>query len=160
MPLSGGRLAAHTGRVHTNRPDRGHAARAHTADALIEAWAPTAAGCYEEAADAFVELFAETTDQSRTVVAGAAEPFAVGPGRAEELLVLLLEEILYRAEAGGRVPVATDVEVQGNRLVGRFTTVPVAAVQIVGAIPKGVSYSDLAFEPAATGWQCRATIDV
>jgi SHS2 domain-containing protein len=136
--------------------DRGHAVRSHTADAAIEAWGPTAAACYEEAVAAFVDIFAETAASP----AGSAEAFDVGPGQPGELLVLLLEEVLFDADARGHVPILTEVEVRDDRLVGRFTTVSIEELDIIGAIPKGVSYSDLEFGPTETGWHCRATVDV
>jgi SHS2 domain-containing protein len=136
--------------------DRGHAVRAHTADAVIEAWGPTAAACYEEAAAAFVDIFADTD----TSPEGSTEAFEVGPGRPEDLLVLLLEEVLFDADARGHVPTLTEVAVHGDRLVGNFTTVPIEEVDITGSIPKGVSYGDLEFGITEARWQCRATIDV
>ncbi|HTN78905.1 MAG TPA: archease [Acidimicrobiales bacterium] len=136
--------------------DRGHAIRPHTADAVIEAWGPTAAACYEEAVAAFVDIFAET-DASPP---GSAEAFDVGPGRPGELLVLLLEEVLFDAEARGHVPTVTEVEVRDDRLVGRFSTVSIEELDITGAIPKGVSYSDLEFGATESGWHCRAMVDV
>lgn len=136
--------------------DRGHAVRAHTADTVIEAWGPTAAACYEEAAAAFVDVFADVD----ACPAGSAEAFDVGPGRPDDLLVLLLEEMLFDADARGHVPTTTEVEVRGDRLVGTFTTVPIEEVDVTGAIPKGVSYSDLEFGAIEGGWHCRATIDV
>jgi SHS2 domain-containing protein len=139
----------------TERADRGHRVRAHTADAVIEAWGPTAAACYEEAAAAFVEMFAVTD-----AVEGTEEPFDIGPGRPEDLLVLLLEEVLFDADARGHVPIGTEVEVRGDHLVGRFTTVPIEELDIVGSVPKGISYSELELGPAEPGWHCRATIDV
>lgn len=136
--------------------DRGHAVRSHTADTVIEAWGPTAAACYEEAVDAFVDIFADTDASA----AGSAEAFEVGPGRPDDLLVLLLEEVLFDADARGHVPTHTAVEVRGDRLAGRFTTLSIEELDITGAIPKGVSYSDLEFGPTETGWHCRATVDV
>lgn len=136
--------------------DRGHAVRAHTADAVIEAWGPTAAACYEEAATAFVDIFADTD----ACPAGSAEAFDVGPGRPEDLLVLLLEEVLFDADARGHVPTVTELEVRGDHLVGTFTSVQIEEVDITGAIPKGVSYSNLEFACTESGWQCRATVDV
>lgn len=136
--------------------DRGHAVRAHTADAVIEAWGPTAAACYEEAAAAFVDIFADTDATPE----GSVEAFEVGPGQPEDLLVLLLEEVLFDADARGHVPTLTEVDVRGDRLLGRFTTVSIEELDITGAIPKGVSYSDLEFGPTESGWHCRATVDV
>lgn len=68
--------------------------------------------------------------------------------------------MLFTAEARGHVPVATEVNVCGNRLAGRFVTVPIEALEITGAIPKGVSYSELEFGPTGEGWHCRAIVDV
>lgn len=141
--------------VVIERTDRGHGVQAHTADVVIEAWGPTAAACYEEAAAAFVDVFAAVD-----AVEGSAEPFDVGPGRPEELLVLLLEELLFGADARGRVPVATEVEVRGDHLIGRITAVPIEEVAIVGSIPKGVSYSELEFGHRDGGWVCRTVVDV
>ena len=135
---------------------RGHAGRAHTADAVIEAWGPTAAACYEEATAAFVDVFADVG----TCSVGSARPFDVGPGRPQDLLVLLLEEVLLEADARGLVPATTEVEVRGDHLVGTFTSVPAEQVPTTGAVPKGVSYSGLEFGPARSGWLCRATVDV
>jgi len=156
MALPDGVPPVHTALLMETSADRGHAVRAHTADVVIEAWGPTAAACYEEAAAAFVDIFADT-DASP---AGAAEAFEVGPGQPEDLLVLLLEEVLFDADARGHVPTVTQVEVRGDRLLGTFTTVPIEELDITGAIPKGVSYSDLEFRPTGSAWHCRATVDV
>lgn len=136
--------------------ERGHAVRPHTADAVIEAWAPTAAACYEEAVAAFVDIFADTRGSPR----GTPEAFDVGPGRADDLLVLLLEEVIVDAEARGHVPTVARVEVCGDRLAGTFTSVSVEEVDVTGPIPKGVSYHDLEFERTDGGWRCHATVDV
>ena len=156
MALPEGTLSGPRSSVMETSADRGHAVRPHTADAVIEAWGPTAAACYEEAVAAFVDIFADTGDSP----AGSAEGFDVGPGRPAGLLVLLLEEVLFDADARGHIPTVTEVEVRGDHLVGRFTTVSIEEVDITGAIPKGVSYSDLGFGLTEAGWHCRATVDV
>jgi len=135
---------------------RGHAARPHTADVIIEAWAPTAPECYEEAVSALVEVFADTAG----VGEGGDLSFDVGPGDPEELLVLLLEELLTNVEARALVPVSARVDVVGDRLVGAFAAVPADHVELIGPVPKGVSYNDLLFEQHDRGWCCRATVDV
>jgi len=135
---------------------RGHAVRPHTADVVIEAWGPTAATCYEEAAAAFVDIFADTT---RCATCEAAA-FDVGPGRAEDLLVLLLEEVLLDAETRGHVATVTRVELRGDHLVGTFMFVPVEELDIIGSVPKGVAYHDLEFRRIDGAWRCRATVDV
>lgn len=136
--------------------DRGHAVQPHTADAVIEAWGPTAAACYEEAVAAFVDVFADTGGAPE----GLSEAFEVGPGGPDDLLVLLLEEVLFDAEARGHVPIVTTVDVHRNHLVGTFATVPIEELDIIGSVPTGVSYSELEFGRAEVGWRCRATVDV
>jgi len=123
----------------------------------IEAWGPDASACYEEAIDAFVELFAATSGAP----VGKPARREVGPGTPEELLVLLLDEVLRVVEVDGLVPVATHVQQpERDRLTVMFTTVPAAAVTVIGPIPKGVSYYHLFFGATKGGWRCRATIDV
>lgn len=135
---------------------RGHVARPHTADVIIEAWAPTAPACYEEAVSAFVEVFADTAGAG----GGDHLSFDVGPGGPEDLLVLLLEELLTNVEARALVPVSARIDVVGDRLVGAFTAVPADQVESAGPVPKGVSYNGLQFERHGRGWRCRATVDV
>ena len=135
---------------------RGHAIGPHTADVVIEAWGPTAAACYEEAAAAFVDIFVN----SGHAAGGDSRAFDVGPGRPEDLLVLLLEELLFDVETRGQVAVATRVEPRGDHLCGTFTFLPVEQLEVIGPLPKGVSYHDLEFGDADRTWRCRATVDV
>ena len=138
-------------------PDRGHRVAPHTADAIIEAWGPTAGACLEEAVAAFVGIFA----CARSGDAGEQRDFRVGPGSPEELVVLLLEEVLVDVEVHGAVAIAAHVDVEGDgRLAGTLTTVPVDAVEVVGPLPKGVSYHRLTFGRDDGMWRCRATVDV
>jgi SHS2 domain-containing protein len=134
----------------------GHVVLPHTADVRIEAWGVTAGHCYEEAVAALVDVFADTsraTDR-RTV------PFRVGPADPDVLLVLLLEEVLLHLDVRGLVPVDARVEVRGDELEGTLDVVDVDTVEVVGAIPKGISYADLRFGEEDGRWQCQATIDV
>lgn len=135
---------------------RGHASRPHTADVVIEAWGPTAAACYEEAVAGFVGLFVDTSHHATTETA----QFDLGPAHPEDLLVLLLEEVILIAETRGYVATATHVEVHGDRLVGTFTLARPRPGDLLGSIPKGVSYNDLEFGAAGGGWRCRAIVDV
>jgi SHS2 domain-containing protein len=140
----------------TRAGSRGHALRPHTADVVIEAWAPTASACYEEAVAAFLDAFVDTSGSTATT----STSFDIGPGRPEVLLVMLLEEVLVLVEVDELVPSASSVEARGERLLGTFSVVPAAAAEVTGSIPKGVSYQGLVFSPAAGGWRCRATVDV
>jgi len=141
----------------TGAPARGHASRPHTADVSIEAWAPTAEECYEEAVAAFVDIFADVTDAS----AGMPRRFHVGPGSPELLLILLLDEVLLGVDVEGLVPRAVHVERPGrDGLDGVFALVPVDEVKVVGSVAKGVSHEGLLFDARDGGWRCQATVDV
>lgn len=90
----------------------GHAAVPHTADMQVEAWSPTAERCIGEAVRAMVEGFADTS--GATVVGDRA--YAVTAESEEDLLVSVLEEIVYRMDADGEIPL--DVEVGSIRPAG------------------------------------------
>jgi SHS2 domain-containing protein len=135
---------------------RGHAVRPHTADAMIEAWAPTAAACYEEALAAFLELFVDTSATQPEEVAS----IDVGPSDPADLLVLLLEEVLTVVETRGVVPVDAEIVVDRDMLRGTLRVVPAVSVEQRGPVPKGVSYSELRFRFEHGQWRCRAIIDV
>lgn len=146
-----------TGAPAAAKPAKGHASLPHTADVRIEAWAPTAEECYEEAVAAFVDIFADVTGAST----GQPRPFHVGPGSPELLLILLLDEVLLAVDVEGLVPRAVHVERPGSDgLEGVFTLVPVDEVNVVGAVAKGVSYQGLLFGAQDGRWRCQATVDV
>lgn len=90
----------------------GHGAVPHTADMRVEAWSPTAEGCIAEAVRAVVEGFADTT--GATVVGERA--YVVTAESDVDLLVSVLEEVVYRMDADGEIPL--DVEVGSIRSAG------------------------------------------
>jgi SHS2 domain-containing protein len=138
--------------------DRGHRLLPHTADLIVEAWGPSRVACMEEAVAALVESFADTSG------ADTADPVALSIERAgaDDLLVALLEEVLYLVEVLGVVPSAAAItERDDGGLGGFFDVVPVAEAEAVGAAPKAVARSDLEFGADAGGrWSCRVTVDV
>jgi SHS2 domain-containing protein len=78
-----------------------------------------------------------------------------------ELLVALLEEVIFLVEVGGSVPVTADLAIdEAGHLVGRFGTVPSSAIDATGALPKGVSRSGLVVERLDDGWRAHAVVDV
>ena len=83
----------------------GHRTVPHTADLRIEAWAPTREECLAEAVRGLVDSFA--------VVAGRA-PRARARRHLtarldEDLLVSVIDEVIYRLDADGRIPVSVTV---------------------------------------------------
>lgn len=139
----------------------GHRAVPHTADMRVEAWSPTAEGCIGEAVRAVVEGFADT---SRAAVAGE-RAYAVTAQSDEDLLVSVLEEVVYRMDADGEIPL--DVEVGAIRSAGagralsvRFRMADAGTAVPIGAVPKAVSLHDLRLRGSPGGWTCRVTLDV
>lgn len=143
--------------AHAAQPAKGHATLPHTADVCIEAWAPTAEECYEEAVAAFVDIFADVTRAS----AGQPRPFHVGPGSPEILLLLLLDEVILAVDVEGLLPRAVHVEPPGRGVLdGVFTLVPLNEVNVVGSVAKGISHEALFFGMQDGRWRCQATVDV
>jgi SHS2 domain-containing protein len=134
---------------------------AHTADLRVEAWAPTAEGCIAQALRAVVDGFADTT--AATPV-GERE-YTVTAASAGDLLVAVLEEVVYRLDADGEVPLDAQVGVIRDTgyalaLTVRFTMADAATAELVGAVPKAVSLHDLRLTAGPAGWSCGVTIDV
>lgn len=83
----------------------GHRTVPHTADLRIEAWAVTREECLAEAVRGLVGSFAAAADRqpyrrdSRVMAARSDE----------DLLVALVDEVIYRLDADGEVPVSVAV---------------------------------------------------
>jgi protein archease len=130
----------------------------HTADLRVEAWGPTREACLAEAVRGLVDSFA---------VVSAARPRHTAERRLiarsdEDLLVAVIEEVIYRLDADGEIPVTAAVrQAPGG---GVFLTLPLADVteaEITGAAPKAASLHDLRCAADAAGrWSCGITIDV
>ena len=137
--------------------ESGHRAMPHTADTRVQAWGPTREGCLAEAVRGMVECFAEASRVRSTAV----ERVRLAPGSDEDLLVALLDEVVFRLEVAGRVPVDGEVEAAADGgLEVRLTVADLADVDIIGAVPKGVSWQELHIGPDAYGWSCTAIVDV
>ena len=136
--------------------ERGHRPLAHTADQIVEAWGPTREACLEEAALGLVETFAQPhgvgwCDHTEVVLTGSDE----------DLLVGLLEEIIYRLDTDRGVPVRVRVRPRGDRVRVDLWLTERGRLAELGVAPKGVAYSQLQIGPDAAGlWRCRVTIDV
>ena len=134
----------------------GHRSLPHTADAQVEAWAPTREACIAEAVLGSIALFLDT----RESVPRGTHAFHVEEEQDEDLLVAVLDEIVYLLDTAGEVPLDATVKARGKRMDVLFRTAPARALPRVGAVPKGVSLHDLRFGPAEAGWSCRVTWDV
>jgi SHS2 domain-containing protein len=134
----------------------GHRAVPHTADTRIEAWGPTRERCLAEAMLGLVECFADVTGARPTGV----RQMRIAQGADADLLADMLDEVIFRLDVHGEVPMDIEVEADDEGVDARLVVTDVAAVQITGAIPKAVSLSELRLSRGACGWSCAATVDV
>jgi len=140
-------------------PVRGHRTLPHTADVIVEAWGPDRAACLEELVLGTVATFAAVPPEGGST--RTSRPVIVDAPLDEELVVQLLDEVLYLVEVRGVVPVGVDLDdAEDGSVAGFLEVVPVAHVEQVGALPKGCSRSGLVAGPDPAGWRCRVVVDV
>ncbi|WP_341715744.1 archease [Micromonospora sp. FIMYZ51] len=136
---------------------RGHRWVPHTADVRIEAWAPDRSGCLAEAVCALVESFTDPAGARPR----AEREFHAPPGTDEDLLVSLLDEVIFRLETTDELPLRTEVADDGaGGLLVRWHTTGTAEVELTGAVPKAVALHELRFGRDDRGWSCAVTLDV
>ncbi|HLG67752.1 MAG TPA: archease [Acidimicrobiales bacterium] len=138
------------------RRDAGHRSAPHTADRVIEAWGEDRPSCLTEAVRALVEGFAEVPSGAH----GRRVPIELRAPNDPELLLALLQEVIYVVDALGEVPVACRLADRGDAVCGDLEVVPAAEATLVGPVPKGVSRSGLAMARHRARWRCRAVVDV
>jgi len=134
----------------------GHRAVPHTADVRVEAWGPTRELCIAEAVLGTVETFLDTS---------SAHPDStyrchVSATSDEDLLVAVLDEVIYLLDAAGVVPLDVELEPVDGDLEARFATIDAASLPLVGAVPKGVSLHELHLASGLAGWSGSVTLDV
>jgi SHS2 domain-containing protein len=134
----------------------GHRALPHTADMRIEAWGASRERCLVEATRGMVECFADVTTARPTAV----EHFRLAKVSDDDLLTVLLDEVIFRLEVPGMVAVDVEAETVDGCLDVRLALADLADVEIIGAVPKGVSWHELRIGPDPYGWSCAVTVDV
>lgn len=134
----------------------GHRAVPHTADLRIEAWGPTREQCLGEAVLGMVESFADCAGVQATAVRNVQ----LDEGSDDDLLAALLEEVVFRLDAHGEVPVDVEAEAFEGGLDVRLAVTDVNSVTVTGAPPKAVSWNELHLGRGPYGWRCAMTVDV
>ncbi len=137
-------------------PARGHRLVPHTADVRIEAWAPDRAGCLTEAVAAMVESFADLAGARLH----AEREFRPPPAADEDLLVAVLDEVIYRMETADELPLVTEITDDAGGLRVRWGVTGTGEVELTGAVPKAVSLHELRFGGDDRGWCGAVTLDV
>lgn len=78
-----------------------------------------------------------------------------------DLLVNILEEVIFRMETRGELPLRTEVRDDGaDGLHVRWQTTDADTVELTGAVPKAISLHELRFGPDGPRWSCTLTVDV
>lgn len=132
----------------------------HTADLRIEAWAPSREACLAEAVRALVGTVVDT---SGAEPAGHWEQ-VLAAGRDDDLLAAVLDEVIFRMDTTGQVPLTVAVTPAGAgagagvRLA--CTVADAARLPQVGAAPKAVALNGLRLAPGPRGWECAVTVDL
>lgn len=145
-----------TGRALPDRP-RGHELVPHTADLTVHAWAPTVEECLAEAVSGLAESFADRAGGPD----GSTVPVACPPAADSELLVQVLEEMIFLVDARDVVPYRARLQrAPDGGLTGYFTVVDRRAVRPVGPAPKAVTRHGLFVGRQGGTWRCTVTIDV
>jgi SHS2 domain-containing protein len=141
----------------SERAGAGHRLAARTADRTIEAWGPDRVSCLSEAVLALVEVFADLPDAPATSLV----PVATRAGSDEDVLVSLLEEVIYVVDVFSAVPVRVHLaEAEDGGVAGDLEVVPARGVGLRGPVPKAVSCHELVAGPVPGGWRCRVLVDV
>ena len=141
---------------------RGHREVDHTADEILVADGPTRAGCLEEAALGFVVLFAEVADDGsgRTGHQTRSHEVRLDGTDGPSLLLALLDEIVFLADAESLIPVGVRVDDRGEQVMAHLEVVDLDDAEATGPPPKGVSRSGLTLRPEDDGWVARAIVDI
>ncbi|WP_327585804.1 archease [Nonomuraea sp. NBC_00507] len=139
---------------------RGHRAVPHMAGIVMEAWADTREECLAETVQALVENFADVGD----AVPDHSVVFVSAEETDEALLIGVLDETIHQVEAYDRVAVDVSVDERTKATKGqvevRLATVPVAAVNRVGSIPKAVAVYHLRFGKTEGLWRAHVNVDL
>lgn len=135
----------------------GHRSLPHTTEVTVEAWAPTRPRCYAEAVRALVDSFADTSG----VVVTEAVPLRIDRASDDEMLVVLLEEVVFLLDVLDMLPAGAVIEeaVDGG-LGGTLDLAAVTGATLIGAAPKAVSREGLAFAFDGDVWGCCATVGI
>jgi SHS2 domain-containing protein len=137
---------------------QGHRTVPHTADLRIEAWAASREECVAEAVRGLAGSFAELppTGPRRT------EERRLPPAADPDLLVAALDEVVYLLDAAGEIPASVTIApAPDGGLIMALSLAPAGDAELVGAVPKAVSWHELRFSADAAGrWSASVTVDV
>ncbi len=124
-------------------------------DIRIEAWAACREHCLAEAVLGMVECFADLSGVRPTAV----DRIRLGEASDYDLLATLLDEVIFRLQVYGQVPVDVEADEADGGLDVRLATTALADVAITGAVPTAVAWDELRIGPDPYGWSCAVRVD-
>ena len=136
--------------------ERGHRSVPHVADVRIEAWAPTREMCLAEAVLGTVEAFLDASSAH----AQTSRRCRPADSSDEDVLVAVLNEVIYLLHTTRQIPVDVEVDVVDGGMDVEFAMAEAAPLPQIGAVPKGVSLHQLRFGEGPRGWTCSVILDV
>lgn len=128
----------------------------HTADVGIVTHGDDLAEVIENAAFAMFDLMYAAP----AAPASGAIDFETSADAPPDLLVEVLSELLYRAEAADVAFTDFAVEVQAEEARVRARVHPIAGIELEGPPIKAVTYHRLRCEPSNDGWTAQVIFDV
>ncbi|GHH91692.1 archease [Streptomyces capillispiralis] len=137
------------------RAESGHRAVAQEDEVRIEAWAASRENCLAEAVVAMVECFADVSGV-RPTGAGRIRLYEASD---DDLLACLLDEVLYRLQEDGQVPVDVEADEAAGGLDVRLAVARLDDVRVTGPVPTAVAWEELRIGPGPYGWSCAVTVD-
>ncbi|WP_399218499.1 archease [Streptomyces sp. SAJ15] len=122
----------------------------------MEAWAPTREECLAQAVRGVGESFLNLTG----AVGVRTRDVVVRADRDEDVLVGLLEEVVYWLDTEGEVPVDMELTTVPGGLRAGLHMADAGSLPVTGAAPKAVTLHELEFTRGPDGWTCSVTLDV
>jgi SHS2 domain-containing protein len=122
----------------------------------MEAWAPTREECMAQAVRGVCASFLDLTG----VIGGRRRDVVVRADRDEDVLVALLDEVVYRLDTDGEVPVDVELAPDDGGVRGVLWMADAGSLPVTGAPPKAVTLHELAMTRSPDGWTCSVTLDV
>lgn len=136
---------------------RGHRSLAHTADVMLEAWGPDLASSCEEAVGALVETYVGGSHGRHL----GEHRFCVAPGAPEEMLLCVLDEVIFALDTAPGVPIGATISPSDDGgLVVTLALADARHLEPTGAVPKAVSRSELLLEVVPGRVGCRFLVDL
>lgn len=128
---------------------------------ILEAWGPDLPACCEEAVAALASVYVEGTGAETATEEVDRLALHLAPGADDEVLLELLEEVIFTLDTSVGVPVRAEIAVGDDRgLDVELVLADPATVEPTGAVPKAVSRSELAVTSQRNGLRCRFLVDV